>query len=248
LVGGVDPAACSASDIPLAGRWYDNFNSAHVVNNTMWLSVSSWGASMYRITQFTSTYVIAQNPADASYNPSMWSKFEYHSTGSSIAYCTTVYNAPNESAALAADTTSIYDSSNATAGCNGFGFTIMSSHSIPVAGTWLSSFGGTHTITDNTWHSSASWGSSTHTILFYTPTYAIMQNPAGDSYNPSLWTKVEYHGLSAAGFSFCNSVYNGASWSAARSTATLGSVYNSSNAAEGCNGFPHTAVTAVVAA
>jgi hypothetical protein len=40
-------------------------------------------------------------------------------------------------------------------------------------------------------------------------------------------------------------VYDAATWAAAYSTATT-TIYNTSNAAAGCNGFGHTIVTANV--
>jgi hypothetical protein len=228
----------------LAGRWLGNYGSSLVVNNTMWLSHASWGTSHYTITQHTASHIIMQNPADDSYNPSLWSKIEYHALGDgTYGYCTSVYDGATEAAALATDTSAIYNASDAAAGCNGFPHSIISPYSNPIAGSWLGNYGTQFTITDDTWHQSASWGSSTYTILLYTSSMIIMQNPADDSYNPSLWTKVEYHGSSTSGFSYCMSVYNAATYEAAISTSTLGS-YNSSDATAGCSGFGHTIMTA----
>ena len=190
--------------------------------------------------------IIMQNPADDAYNPSLWTKVEFHATsGGSYGYCMSVYTAPNESAAVAFYTSSIYNASDATTGCNGFSHSVIAPYSNPIAGSWLGNYGSQLTVTDSTWTSVASWGTSVYTILLYTSSMIIMQNPADDAYNPSLWTKVEYHGSSAAGFSYCMSVYNAPTYQAAISTATLGTVYNSSNAASGCNGFSHSIMTTV---
>ena len=100
------------------------------------------------------------------------------------------------------------------------------------------------TISDNVWHESSSWGSSTYMILGYTPTYLIVQNPSTDAYNPSLWSKIEFHNrVASVGFRSCTTVYDAATWAAAYSTVTT-TIYNTSNAAAGCNGFGHTIVTA----
>jgi hypothetical protein len=233
--------------LPIAGRWMDNFGTSFVINGTMWLQLASWGSSMYRVTQFTSTYAIMQNPANDAYNPSLWTKAEFHNLpGGSVGMCMTVYNAATEAAALAANTATIYNTSNPTSGCNGFGHTVMTRYTNPLAGSWTSNWGTAFTISDNVWHESSSWGSSTYTILGYTPTYLIVQNPSTDAYNPSLWSKIEFHNrVASVGFRYCTTVYDAATWAAAYSTATT-TIYNTSNAAAGCNGFGHTIVTANV--
>jgi hypothetical protein len=233
-----------SQSVALAGRWLGNYGTSFVVNNTMWLSHASWGTSHYTITQHTASQIIMQNPADDAYNPSLWTKVQFHSLGGgSYGYCMSVYDAATEAAALAADTSAIYNASDAVAGCNGFGHSIITPYHNPVAGSWLGNYGTQFTITDDTWTSVASWGTSAYTILLYTSSMIIMQNPADDSYNPSLWTKVEFHDSSTAGFSYCMTVYNGATYEAALSTSTLSS-YNTSDAAAGCNGFGHTITTA----
>jgi hypothetical protein len=233
--------------LPIAGRWMGNFGTSFVINGTMWLQLASWGSSMYRVTQFTSTYAIMQNPANDAYNPSLWTKAEFHNLpGGSVGMCMTVYNAATEAAALAANTATIYNASNPTSGCNGFGHTVMTRYTNPLAGSWTSNWGTAFTISDNVWHESSSWGSSTYTILGYTPTYLIVQNPSTDAYNPSLWSKIEFHNrVASVGFRYCTTVYDAATWAAAYSTATT-TIYNTSNAAAGCNGFGHTIATANV--
>ena len=239
--------ACSSDRLPIAGRWMDNFGTSFVINGTMWLQLASWGSSMYRVTQFTSTYAIMQNPANDAYNPSLWTKAEFHNLpGGSVGMCMTVYNAATEAAALAANTATVYNTSNPTSGCNGFGHTVMTRYTNPLAGSWTSDWGTAFTISDHVWHESSSWGSSTYTILGYTPTYLIVQNPSTDAYNPSLWSKIEFHNrVASVGFRYCTTVYDAATWAAAYSTATT-TIYNTSNAAAGCNGFGHTIATANV--
>jgi hypothetical protein len=236
------PFSSGCQAIPLAGRWMGNYGTSFVVNNTMWAQLSTWGQSYYEITQFTASMIIMKNPADDSYNAGKWSKIQHHSNGDGThSYCMGVYDAASEEAAVAA--TMFYDANNATHGCGGsFGFSIISPYAMPVANKWVGNYGTQFTITDDHWYEASEWGTSTYTIFAYTSTYAILQNPADDSYNPGKWTKVEYHKVSSEGFHFCKTKYDAASWKEAYAEDTS-AVYNTSDADAGCNGFGHSITT-----
>jgi hypothetical protein len=125
---------------------------------------------------------------------------------------------------------------------------------MPLKGTWVTGSGSYVTITDDTWYSVASWGTSVYAISKYTDAYSIAQNPADDNYNPSLWRKEEYHAItdnSGPSFAWCSSVYNAATAAAAEATDTSVDVdgngdvdYNAADAAKGCNGFSFSTLTA----
>merc|ERR1711934_870654 len=150
-----------------------------------------------------------------------------------------VYNGASAAAALVTDTSTIYNSSDASGGCNGFGHSVASPYSMPIAGTYLDNWGANVGITSSQWTSvSSSGSSSTYAIEMYTNNLIVMQNPATASYNPSLWTKVQFHTV-GSGFGYCSSVYNGAS-AADALMADTSTIYNSSDASGGCNGFGHS--------
>merc|ERR1712196_764934 len=92
------------------------------ITATTWTS----GSSVYNIELYTDAIIVMQNPADATYNPSKWTKVEWHASGSGFGYCQSVYDGETAAAALAADTSSIYDATDASAGCNGFSHSVAS--------------------------------------------------------------------------------------------------------------------------
>ena len=120
------------------------------------------------------------------------------------------------------------------------GFT-KGSPSIAVGGTWLTDYNATVAISDDVWYSSADYGTSAYTVELYTPTFAVLQNPADDAYNPSLFTKVMWHAAEGGGWAYCMVVYDAAT--AAEALTADDAAYDSEDAA-GCGDFPHTVMTA----
>jgi hypothetical protein len=234
IVGGL------SSSNPIKGTWVSPYGSYVTITDTYWYSVASWGSSAYEIDSNSGGVVIMQNPSSDAYNPDKWSKIEYVTFEGTTgwAQCTSVYDADTAAAALSTDTSDTVDSTDSASGCNGFPFTTYEAYDFPIAGTWTTDWGSTLTITATEWASSSSWGDSTYTIEAYGANFVLMQNPADDAYNPSLWTLVQFHTV-GDGFGYCMSVYNGATSAAALMTDTS-SIYTSSNATAGCNGFSHT--------
>ena len=223
------------------GTWATNFGSHITITDTHWYQVASWGTSVSEISSITPGYIIAQNSATAAYNPSKWSKIEFHRmTGDKWGFCSSVYDADTAQAAIDTDTSSIYDASDAAKGCNGFGHTEMTAFANPFLGTWSTNYGAVYTVNATYTASVASWGNSEHKIEAYGADFILAQNPADDAYNPSLWTLTKFHAV-GTGYGMCSIVYNGATAPAAL-TADV-SAYDGTNAASGCNGFSHTLLT-----
>ena len=85
---------------PMIGTWTTNFGSNLTVTASAWTSVSSYGTSTYRIEAYGNNYILAQNSASNSYNPSLWSLFRFHATsGGSYGFCQIVYNGATAPAA-----------------------------------------------------------------------------------------------------------------------------------------------------
>jgi hypothetical protein len=228
---------------PLAGHWLTNWNTHISVKGGAWYAVSSWGTSVYTIESHTDAYVIMQNPADDAYNPSLWSKVEYHwldESAGTWAYCTSVFNGATAEEALATDTVGVYDATDQAAGCNGYPHTTVAPFALPIAGAWTTNWDESLQITEETYTN----GDAAYPVEAFGASYLLMQNPDDDAYNPSKWTKMEFHPLSADSYGFCLSVYDGADATAALTAATA-SIYNASDAGTGCNGFPHSIMTRV---
>ena len=99
----------------------------HFVFDTKWTMSSEYGVSIFHITQIDkdNDYIIAQNDDDEtySYNPSLWSRFDYVIDGNDIYYCQIAYDAASKNAAEAVTTADRTDLT--TAGCNGFPWSKM---------------------------------------------------------------------------------------------------------------------------
>jgi hypothetical protein len=105
--------------MPLAGTWTTNFGSTLTITSAEWKSSSSWGTSVYRIEAYGANWVLMQNPADDSYNPSKWSLVQFHDSGDGIGYCTSIFDGVSVAATLNTDTSALYVATNATHGCGG---------------------------------------------------------------------------------------------------------------------------------
>jgi hypothetical protein len=220
------------------GTWLTNWGTYITINDHSWYSVSAWGKGVSPIIKLTNSYAITQNAADAAYNPSKFSKHEYHSTDNGWAFCSSVYDADTAAIAEETDTTATYDATAATGGCNGFDHTLVSAYPMPIAGKWLDNWGISLEVTADTWSTTSGDPPVTTSMAIeaYGSNYLLYQNPADATYNPSKWTKVEFHTV-GSGFGYCMSVYDGASATAA---LTTNAAYNASDATSGCSGFGHS--------
>lgn len=227
------------------GTWVSNYNEYITITDTQWIAVSQWGGSANAIDSMTNSHLIYQNSPQASYNPNLWSKVQYHPVDGGWGYCTTVYDGATKQAAIDKDTSAEYDPADAAAGCgaSGFAHTTMKPYANPIVGTWTDNYGATITINATTYESVASWGTSPYEILAYGADWILMQNSADDSYNPSKWTLVKHHPV-GSGFGFCMVIYNSESPALALATDLTG-MYDAANSTHGCgsSGFPHSIAT-----
>jgi len=238
------------------GTWKGNWGSYVTVTPTHWYSKSSWGASVYAIETLGNSQCIMQNPADDAYNPSKWTKNEYHAIEDGFASCSSVYNGETAAAARDTDTTTDvdgngsvdYNSEDATAGCNGFSHSTYTAYAMPIAGKWTDNWGVELEITATEWKTTSGDPKVTtsYPIEAYGADFVLYQNPADAAYNPSKWVLTEFH-MIGNDFGYCMSVFNGATAAAALGGGGLAAGYNASDATGGCNGFGHSIASPVAA-
>ena len=115
--------------LAIEGRYEDDYDSIHEIDAWSWTSSSSWGTSSYSVSQFDNDagWIVAQNGADNSYNPDLWSRFNWTSNADGqLFYCQIAYGEKTEKAALAvADA----DAADLKTGCSGFSWTAL--HAAP---------------------------------------------------------------------------------------------------------------------
>lgn len=106
--------------IEIAGDWADGWGGSHTISDTSWVS----GSSSYAIAVYDNDadFAVAQNAATNTYNPNLWSRFDWTWDGEALYYCQFAYDAASQADAEAATGA---DRSDLAAGCNGFGWTTM---------------------------------------------------------------------------------------------------------------------------
>ena len=109
------------------GKYNEGGYTDHFISDYVWTMSSSYGTSIFHINKINtdSDYIIAQNDDDEtySYNPSLWSRFDYVIDGNDVYYCQIAYNAATKADAIAATGADRTDLT--TAGCNGFPWSKM---------------------------------------------------------------------------------------------------------------------------
>ena len=114
------------STLPVNGTWSDDYGGSHAIDAFVW---SSWG-DMFLIAEAHESegWVVAQNAASNSYNPSLWSRFDWtlDDTGA-LYYCQSAYDAATQADAAASEPDA---SDPATSGCGGFSWTALTPSSL----------------------------------------------------------------------------------------------------------------------
>lgn len=111
-------------DLEIIGTYTTDFGSSVTVSNVEWKDETTFGdvtyTSLFTITYYDNreTYLVAQNNTDNSYNPELWSRFDWTVSVDTIYYCQSVYDAASEAVAKAAGDVS--DPDNLDGGCGGF--------------------------------------------------------------------------------------------------------------------------------
>jgi hypothetical protein len=77
--------------LEIVGEYVDNFMSAHVITETEW----TFDGSIYAIVEYDNDagYLLAQNDEANTYNPGLFSRFDWTWSGDQLYYCQTAYDA-----------------------------------------------------------------------------------------------------------------------------------------------------------
>ena len=231
-----EPSTEPQDELSITGVWDDGFGGTYDITSE---SITSWG-SLYSISQYSNAdmYIIAQNDANNSYNPSLWSRFDWTMDADSNLYlCQTAFDAASEEDAL--NTPAADSSDPANGGCGDFSWSALTLETLNIVGVWDDGFGGTYDITSE---SITSWG-SLYSISQYSNAdmYIIAQNDANNSYNPSLWSRFDWTMDADSNLYLCQTAFDAASEEDALNTPAADS---SDPASSGCGDFSWSALTA----
>jgi hypothetical protein len=108
--------------VVLGGTWMDTWGTTHTIDDESWTQSSSFGTSVFRISQFDNAdeFLIAQNDSGNGSNAELWSRFDWTTWNGSLWYCQTTYDAASEADALG--TPRADDSNPEDGGCGESGF------------------------------------------------------------------------------------------------------------------------------
>ena len=110
----------SGEPLAFIGSWEDNYGTLLDVTESDIIDNYGNGFSIDSYSN-EEQYVIAQNGSDNTYNPDLWSKFEWTTANDELYYCQIAYDAADAETAM--DATA--DANDVEAGCNGFGWSIL---------------------------------------------------------------------------------------------------------------------------
>jgi len=217
----------------IAGTRYDSNGQIYTISQSAWNDPT--GA--YRIADVSNTgqHLIAQNAQSNAANPGLWSRFDWTTYQGDLYACHTVGDAANPGDAAATPAAQV--ANPATGGCAG-GAWIHLAGPLNIAGTYLSPFNATLSLSTATWFDS--FGNSYQIAEYSNATqYAIAQNGASNSSFRGLWSRFDWT-VNQGKLYACLTVGNAASQSAAEATARPDTA---NPAAGGCTGGVWTLLT-----
>ncbi len=112
-----------SESIEVKGVYLDNFGGSHAVTQTLWDQSNATFTFIFHIIEADNTldYLLAENDAANSFNPSLFSRFNWTTFNGSLFYCQSVFNAASPDDARAAP---FPDPANPpVTGCGGFSWT-----------------------------------------------------------------------------------------------------------------------------
>ncbi|MBO4712171.1 hypothetical protein J5681_09715 [bacterium] len=238
-----DTDADTGTEEPLEiiGSYLDDWGTFHVISEADWSMESSYGKSVYHISQYDNEqdFVIAQNDKDNEYNPELWSRFDYTEKDGDLYYCQTAFDAESEEAALA--TAAADKTDPATSGCGDYPWTKLNEPT-EIMGNYTDDYETSHVITATDWTMESSYGKSVYHFSQYDNEndFIIAQNDKDNEYNPELWSRFDYTEKDSALY-YCQTAFDAESEEAALAVPAAD---KTDPATTGCGGYAWTKLTA----
>ena len=223
--------------LEIIGRYVDDWGTSHVITETDWTMKSSYGVSIYKISQYSNKndFIIAQNDESNDYAPEKWSRFDYTEKNGELYYCTTAYDAATEEAALATPAADKTDP--ATSGCGSSPWTKLSP-ALEIAGKYIDNYKSSHVISSFEWINE----SLVYNISQYDNEqgFIIAQNDNGNEWNPKKWSRFDYTEKDGVLY-YCQTAYDAETEEAALATPAPD---KTDPATSGCGSSPWTELKA----
>jgi hypothetical protein len=121
-------ADADAGALEIVGEYADDWGGTHVVTADAWTSEfpgagdAGTTTSVAHITAYDNgaDFLVAQNDAEAAYDPNLWARYDWTYSGDELYYCQIEFAAADEETAAS---NAGADHADLAAGCGGFGWT-----------------------------------------------------------------------------------------------------------------------------
>ncbi len=119
--GGGGAGGAGGEEIEIVGSYDDSYGGEMVISasriETIGADVKSIGIYSFSSTDNAGNFAIARNDEANTYNPCLWSRFDWTFDGDDLYYCQTAFDAADEQAA---NSTPAADAKDLETGCGGF--------------------------------------------------------------------------------------------------------------------------------
>ena len=233
--------------LEIIGRYMErsgDYEASHIITETEWTSRSSYGTSVYHISQYDNAndFIIAQNDSEKSWNPDKWSRFDYTVKNGELYYCQTAYNAETEEAALATPAADKTDP--ATKGCGSSPWTKLTKDVVEIIGAYTA-YGYKHVISNTVWvQLDPFYGDSIFHITQFDSidNVIIAQNDETHPWYPNKWSRFDYV-INGEDIYYCQIAYEEETEEAALAVTTAD---REDLTGTGCNGSPWSKLNGIV--
>jgi hypothetical protein len=117
---GTGAGGVASGELAIEGSYADGFGGHQVITGSSWTSASDFGGAVYHIAAYSNRehWIVARNDQTNSFNPCLWSRFDWTEQGGVLYYCQAAFAAESEEAARAVPASDASDP--ATKGCGSF--------------------------------------------------------------------------------------------------------------------------------
>ncbi|MFH1811970.1 MAG: calcium-binding EGF-like domain-containing protein [Pseudomonadota bacterium] len=229
-------ALCDTEEpLEIIGSYVDDWGFDHEITQASWVNMGS----TFHTSQYSNAedWLVAHNDAANTYNPDLWSRFDWTHSSGQLYYCQSAFDAASEQAALAVTPA---NSGDLSTGCGGYAWSTLS-EPLAIRGTYVDDYTLVHEISQTAWVMPGSPSDSVFHISQFSNAgeFVIAHNDAANPYSADLWSRFDWTHDSASDLYYCQIVYEAADENAALAASGA----NRSDLSTGCNNFSWSKLT-----
>ena len=248
----LSPAAADA--LQIVGSWQDPFGTSITISTAAYVSIYQGGApSVVKITHYDNAqaFLVGHNSGAGSYYPGKWSRLDWlYDSAGALHLCTSHYTAENETMAMQPNPSNNH-SLYASTGCGGFAFSALTPPQpakLAISGSWTDPYATSIEISSTVYISTYPGSEPAFVKITYydnVERFFVGENSGPGSYNPGMWTRVDWVVDMADQVHVCTTHFSAANESMAMlpNEGHDHALYDTT----GCGGFAFSALSKLVA-